>query len=220
MKQVMSLLLCVLLTACGGATVAAPQPAEAPHTITPIPPPLPTAPLGAAPVPTSDRLTEPIISEQGYPDESVAAPTPTGPVAPAIVSKTWINSPPLEWSALRGTVVMVEFWTFDCINCRHVIPYLRGMYDSYRDKGFTLIGVHSPEFDYEHVLTNVQDAATKMGLQYPIAIDNDFANWNRYHNLYWPAIYLVDKRGVIRYTHIGEGGYDESRAWIEKLIQE
>jgi thiol-disulfide isomerase/thioredoxin len=217
MKYVMFFLVGVLLTSgCGIATVTAPQPISQQHDVTAVPTVLPTA--TNAPAQTSEP--EQIIAAQTYPNESPGELIPTEPLAPPISSQTWINSQPLEWNSLRGKVVMVEFWTFDCINCRHVIPYLRGMYDSYRDKGFTLIGVHSPELNYERVLANVQDAVKKMGLQYPIAIDNDFANWNRYHNLYWPAIYLVDKRGVIRYSHIGEGGYEESRAWIEKLIQE
>ena len=154
------------------------------------------------------------------PDLVTDTKLPAGPVAPEVASDTWLNSPPLAWNSLRGSVVLVEFWTFDCVNCRDVIPALSGMYDSYKDKGFTLIGVHSPEFQYEHVLTNVRDAVRKLGVRYPVAIDNDYANWNRYRNLYWPALYLVDKRGVIRYTHIGEGGYTATRAWIEKLLGE
>ena len=94
------------------------------------------------------------------------------------------------------------------------------MYADYKTKGFTIIGVHSPEFDYEKKLNNVRDAAKRMGIKYPIALDNDFDNWNRYRNRYWPARYLIDKRGVTRFTHIGEGGYDETRQWIEKLIAE
>jgi hypothetical protein len=110
--------------------------------------------------------------------------------------------------------------TFDCINCRHVIPYLTAMDDDYRARGFTIIGVHLPEFSYEHELANVQDAVQSLGVRYPVAIDNDFANWNRYQNLAWPALYLVDKRGVIRYTHVGEGAYEETRQRIEQLLAE
>jgi thiol-disulfide isomerase/thioredoxin len=151
---------------------------------------------------------------------AAATPTAQYPLAPRIESADWINSAPLAWDSLRGQVVLVEFWTFDCINCRHVIPFLRGIDKDYRSRGLTLIGVHSPEFDYEHVLANVQDAVRKMGIQYPVALDNDFANWNRYHNLAWPTVYLVDKHGLIRYSHVGEEGYDETRQWIERLLQE
>lgn len=147
-------------------------------------------------------------------------PLPGGPTAPVIQSDTWINSTPLAWDSLRGKVVMVEFWTFGCINCRNVIPSLKGMYADYRDRGFIILGVHSPEFSHERELANVQKAVNDLGIEYPVALDNDFANWRRYRNRYWPARYLVDKRGIIRFTHIGEGGYDETRQWIEKLLAE
>jgi hypothetical protein len=94
------------------------------------------------------------------------------------------------------------------------------MYADYKDRGFTILGVHSPEFNYERDLKNVQNAVKEMGIEYPVALDNDFANWKRYRNRYWPARYLVDKRGVIRFTHIGEGGYDETRQWIQRLLAE
>ena len=94
------------------------------------------------------------------------------------------------------------------------------MYKDYAAQGFTIIGVHSPEFAYEKKVSNVKDAAKRMGIQYPIALDNDMANWTRYRNRYWPARYLVDKRGIIRFTHFGEGSYEETREWIEKLIAE
>jgi hypothetical protein len=94
------------------------------------------------------------------------------------------------------------------------------MHAAYKDKGFVLLGVHSPEFNHERDFVNVQKAVKRLGIEYPVALDNDFANWRRYRNRYWPARYLVDKRGIIRYTHIGEGGYDETRRWIELLLAE
>ena len=151
---------------------------------------------------------------------SLPTQQPASSPAPAIVSNTWLNTQPLDWNALRGQVVLVEFWTFDCINCRHVIPYLKGMDIDYRKQGLTIIGVHSPEFDYEHDLANVKDAIQQMGIKYPVAIDNDFANWKRYQNLAWPTLYLVDKKGMLRYSHVGEGAYDETRQWIEQLLKE
>jgi AhpC/TSA family len=90
----------------------------------------------------------------------------------------------------------------------------------YRDKGLTIIGVHAPEFDYEKKLANVQAAVKQLGIEYPVAIDNDMDNWDRYRNRYWPARYLIDKRGIVRFTHIGEGAYDETRTWIEQLLAE
>lgn len=148
---------------------------------------------------------------------TAASPAPT---APPIAAETWLNTPPLAWDDLRGRVVMVEFWTFGCINCRNVIPAFREMHADYAGKGFVLIGVHSPEFDYEKDLANVERAVRDLGIAYPVAIDNDFANWRRYRNRYWPSRYLVDRHGALRYTHIGEGAYDETRGWIERLLAE
>lgn len=148
------------------------------------------------------------------------SPLPAGPLAPAIQSDTWLNTAPIAWQRLRGTVTMVEFWTLGCINCQHVIPSMRVFFADYQKRGFTLIGVHSPEFDYEKQLANVKAAIKKWGIVYPVVMDNDFANWRRYRNRYWPALYLIDKRGVIRYTHIGEGGETETRKQIEVLLAE
>jgi len=114
----------------------------------------------------------------------------------------------------------VEFWTFGCVNCQNVIAPLREMYADYKNRGFTIIGVHSPEFSYEKDPANVRAAVQQQGILYPVALDNDFAIWKSYSNLYWPAFYLVDQRGFIRYRHIGEGGYDTTRAWIEYLLAE
>jgi thiol-disulfide isomerase/thioredoxin len=147
-------------------------------------------------------------------------PLPAGPIAPAIQSGIWLNSKPIDWQRLRGTVTMVEFWTLGCINCQHVIPVMKAFHADYASRGFTLIGVHSPEFDYEKKLVNVKDALKRWGITYPVAIDNDFANWRRYRNRYWPALYLIDKRGVIRHTRAGEGGELETRKWIETLLAE
>ena len=148
---------------------------------------------------------------------------PDGPVAPPIISAVWLNTPanqPLAWDTLRGQVAMVEFWTIGCINCQHVIHSMISMYADYKARGFTILGVHSPEFDYEKDLANVKASVKKWGIKYPVAIDNDFENWNRYRNRYWPARYLVDKRGIVRHTHIGEGGDEEIRQWIEQLLGE
>ncbi|MCL5997193.1 MAG: redoxin domain-containing protein [Chloroflexi bacterium] len=165
--------------------------------------------------------TEPVSTPQAAAATTTPAQALAGPIAPPVESDTWVNVPaPLAWASLRGNVVMVEFWTFGCINCQHVIPSLREMYADYKELGFTIIGVHSPEFDYEKKLENVKEAVADAGIQYPVAIDNDFTNWRRYKNLYWPALYLVDKNGVIRYTHVGEGGYAETRQWIERLLAE
>ncbi len=143
-----------------------------------------------------------------------------GSLAPELAPTGWLNSPPLRLADLRGRVTLVEFWTFDCINCRNVLPALLQWYRDYAMRGLVIIGVHTPEFRHEYEINNVQEAIQRFGIPYPVAIDNDFATWKAYHNRYWPAFYLVDKRGVIRYTHIGEGSYDNTRRAIEVLLAE
>ncbi len=143
-----------------------------------------------------------------------------GSPAPELEPTAWLNSPPLPLADLRGRVTLVEFWTFDCINCRNVLPALLQWYRDYATRGLVIIGVHTPEFRHERDIRNVQAAIENLGIPYPVAIDNDFATWKAYRNRYWPAFYLVDKRGVIRYTHIGEGSYDITRRAIEALLAE
>ena len=143
-----------------------------------------------------------------------------GPVAPTIVSDTWLNSAPLSDQDLRGKVVVVEFWTFDCINCRNTIPQVRGWYQKYRDRGLVVIGVHSPEFEYEHDVANVENAIKALKITYPVPLDNDFKTWNAYHVWAWPTIFIVDKQGAIRFTHVGEGAYAQADQTIEQLLKE
>lgn len=140
--------------------------------------------------------------------------------APEWNNTTWINSEPLTLPQLQGKVVLVEFWTFDCINCQNVQPSLKSWYNDYNDKGLVIVGMHDPEFDYERKLENVQQAVKDKGLKYPVAIDNDFATWNKYGVRAWPTLYLLDKQGYIRYSHIGEGAYDTTRSAIESLLKE
>lgn len=207
-----------LFTGCGGlgSRPADPAPKSAASATAPPPPAAKTDIASTqAPAPTQAPAT-PVPTEAA----PVADDLSSGPLAPPIDSDVWLNSEPLAWDELRGKVTMVEFWTFGCINCRNVIPALRDMHADYADKGLLIIGVHSPEFGYEKELANVKKAVVDLKLDYPIAIDNEFDNWNRYRNRYWPTRYLVDKRGVMRYSHIGEGAYGETRAWIEKLLAE
>jgi len=132
----------------------------------------------------------------------------------------WFNSKPLTLSELKGKVVLVDFWTYTCINCQRIFPYLKDWDKKYRDAGLIVIGVHSPEFEFEKSAKNVQQAIADFGLTYPIMQDNNFATWKVYKNQYWPAKYLIDKDGVIRYTHFGEGDYDETEEMIQKLLKE
>ena len=132
----------------------------------------------------------------------------------------WINSDPLTLAALRGKVVLVHFWTFGCINCIHVQPYVKAWYDRYESAGFVVVGVHTPELSFERDLGNVRDAVAKAGVRFPVASDPDFATWNAYGNSYWPAFYFVDKAGHVRHVHFGEGDYDGSEQVIRELLSE
>lgn len=132
----------------------------------------------------------------------------------------WINSPPLTMKELRGKVVLIDFWTYTCINCIRTLPYLKAWHEKYNDKGLVIVGVHTPEFEFEKEINNVKKAVTDFGLTYPIMQDNDYKTWRAYANRYWPAKYMVDKNGKIRYTHFGEGDYDETETTIQKLLGE
>ena len=141
--------------------------------------------------------------------------------APELTNNTWLNvDAPLRLADLRGKVVIVEMWTFGCINCQHVIPSLKEWYSKYKDQGLVIIGNHFPEFSYERDLNNVKDAVARYGIEYPVAQDNDGATWRAYKNNYWPALYLIDKQGHIRYVHIGEGNYKETEQNIKALLEE
>jgi thiol-disulfide isomerase/thioredoxin len=132
----------------------------------------------------------------------------------------WLNSEPLTPAALAGKVVLVDFWTFTCINWLRTLPYIRGWADAYTDKGLVVVGVHTPEFEVEHDLDNVRRAMHAMGVTYPIAIDNDYAIWNAFANQYWPALYIADAKGQIRHHHFGEGDYAKSEQVIRHLLMD
>ncbi len=139
--------------------------------------------------------------------------------APEITGiQEWINSSPTTLEQLRGKVVLVDFWTYSCVNCIRTQPYLNAWYERYQKDGFEILGVHAPEFAFEKVPDNVRRAVTEAGIKYPVALDNDFATWRAYGNRYWPAKYLVNKEGKIVFTHFGEGGYDEMEAKIRELL--
>jgi len=133
---------------------------------------------------------------------------------------TWLNSPPLTPNELRGKVVLVDFWTYTCINWLRTLPYIRAWAKKYRDHGLVVIGVHTPEFPFEHDLENVRRAVKEMQVDYPVAVDNDYAVWDEFSNHYWPALYLVDAEGRIRYHQFGEGDYEEAERIIQQLLAE
>ncbi len=135
----------------------------------------------------------------------------------------WLNTPdgaPIDVKSLRGKVVLVDFWAYSCINCQRAIPHVVGWYGAYRDKGFEVIGVHTPEYAFEKEPSNVASGAKDMGITYPIAMDNAFSTWTNYRNRYWPAQYLIDQQGVVRHVTFGEGGYDVTERLIRQLLSE
>ncbi len=148
----------------------------------------------------------------------------TGPRAPEFRGiKEWVNTPrgrPISLADLRDKVVIVDFWTYSCINCLRTLPHLKAWDRAYRRAGLVIVGIHSPEFAFERVPGNVRSAVNRLGLRYPVALDNDFATWLAYDNNYWPAKYLVDKSGRVRYSHFGEGSYEETEGWIRRLLGE
>jgi len=148
-------------------------------------------------------------------------PLPVEGRFPSLAGATgWLNSQPLSVESLRGKVVLVDFWTYSCINCIRSLPYVRGWYDKYKDHGLLVIGVHAPEFAFEKNPDNVASAVKNLGVDYPVALDNDYAIWKGFHNEYWPAHYFIDAQGHIRHHHFGEGEYRQSEDVIRQLLTE
>ncbi len=134
--------------------------------------------------------------------------------------KGWINSDPLTIAGLKGKVVLVDFWTYSCVNCIRTLPYLSTWYAKYSSAGFVIIGVHSPEFDFEKSYDNVKSAVERYGIRYPVALDSDHATWDAFRNSFWPRDCLIDAQGNIRYSHIGEGDYTGTELAIQQLLRE
>lgn len=151
---------------------------------------------------------------------AMGTPTRTSELASLSSATEWINSPPLTAEGLRGRVVLLQFWTYSCINWIRTVPYVRAWDQKYRDKGLVVIGVHAPEFEFERQLANARWGAENFGVDYPVALDNDFAIWRAFGNQYWPALYLIDGRGRIRYRHFGEGEYEQAERIIQELLAE
>jgi thiol-disulfide isomerase/thioredoxin len=141
-----------------------------------------------------------------------------GKTAPDLRPGQWINSEPLALEDLRGKVVLLEFWTFGCYNCRNTLPYVKAWHNKFSSGKFRIIGVHSPEFQREMDITNVRREVKQLGIGFAVVTDNNFETWNAYNQRYWPVMYLIDKEGVIRNVQIGEGGYDEMEQMIIDLI--
>ena len=140
---------------------------------------------------------------------------------PSFIGATnWLNSKPLNLEDLRGKVILVDFWTYTCINWRRTLPYIREWSAKYKDQGLVVVGVHTPEFQFEQRPENVERAIVEMNIAYPVAIDSDYEIWRSFRNEYWPALYLIDAHGKFRYQQFGEGGYQESELMIQKLLKE
>ena len=151
---------------------------------------------------------------------AVAAPPVEGVMPSLDGAVAWLNSPPLTAEALRGKVVLIDFWTYSCVNCLRTLPYVRAWYDKYKDQGLVVIGVHAPEFAFEKDIDNVRRAVKDLKVDYPVAIDNDYAIWRAFDNRYWPAHYFIDAEGRVRHHQFGEGEYAESEAILQELLAE
>ena len=139
--------------------------------------------------------------------------------APDFVGITkWFNSAPLDMASLRGKVVLVDFWTYGCVNCVNTLPHVTALYEKYKDRDLVVVGVHTPEFPFERSAGNVQAALKRHGITYPVAQDNDSRTWNAYRNQYWPAQYIVDQNGKIVFQHAGEGQYQEIERTVARLL--
>ena len=147
--------------------------------------------------------------------EEIKAPT-----APELSSGLWINSEPLTLKSLQGRVVLIEFWTFACYNCRNTLPSLKKWDAQYRDKGLTIIGVHTPELDFERDIDHLRREVAGLDVKYPVVTDQDYSTWKAYGVEAWPTVFLLDKQGRVRWTHVGEGYYDQTEEVIKKLLAE
>jgi thiol-disulfide isomerase/thioredoxin len=178
----------------------------------------PVAPTGADPATPASTASG--MASAGGKGQSVA-PRPSGPRAPELSGGgAWINSEPLTLAGLQqqNKVVLVDFWTYGCYNCANTLPYIKQWWDTYKDQGLVIVGVHTPEFDSERVLENVQDAVERQEIGWPVVQDNDKQIWQAYGNHYWPRFYLIDNRGQIIYDHIGEGAYEETERQIQTAL--
>lgn len=145
---------------------------------------------------------------------------PESTTAPELAAGDWINSEPLKLKDLRGRVVLIEFWTFGCINCRNTLPHIKDWDNRYREKGLSVIGVHSPEFAEERIVENLRRQVDSLEIRYPVVTDNDYETWKAYNVEAWPTVFLLDKQGRIRWMRVGEGDYDEAERLIQKLLAE
>jgi thiol-disulfide isomerase/thioredoxin len=167
----------------------------------------------------SHGITRATSGEQMVPSGKITEES-KAPTAPELSNGIWINSEPLTLKSLHGRVVLIEFWTFACYNCRNTLPYLKQWDDQYRAKGLTIIGVHTPELDFERDIDQLRREVAMLGVKYPVVTDQDYSNWKAYGVEAWPTLYLLDKQGHVRWMHVGEGSYKETEEAIKKLLAE
>ncbi len=202
----------LVLAACGQATSRDEVPAS---TSTPVSEP--TEDIGQA---IATPSSEPPTSTPA-PEVTSNTPGEVGSLAPELAGIAgWINTEPFTLESLRGQVVLVDFWTYTCVNCIRTFPFLKEWHAKYADRGLNIIGVHTPEFEFEKTKANVEDAVSRNGLEWRMAQDNDMKTWRAFNNRFWPAKYMIDATGVIRYRHFGEGAYDETERQIRGLLEE
>jgi cytochrome c biogenesis protein CcdA/thiol-disulfide isomerase/thioredoxin len=171
--------------------------------------------------PNQKTASGPSMTKQATPSDEANAELPVEDLTPSLAgAQEWLNSPPLSLEALKGKVVLVDFWTYSCINCLRSIPYVRAWAEKYRDHGLVVIGVHAPEFAFERNVANVKNAIATLKIGYPVAIDNEYKIWRSFENEYWPAHYFIDGNGKVRHHHFGEGEYDESEQIIQKMLKD
>lgn len=177
--------------------------------------------LGISPVnvvTSTDSSGIPVTKSPDREDALIAAEV--AKAAPVLSSGDWANSEPLKLDQLNGRVVLIEFWTFDCYNCRNTLPTIKAFHEKYRTEGLTVIGVHTPELDQEREWPNVTQAVKQLGISYPVVSDNAFETWNAYGVAAWPTVFILDKKGRIRFRHTGEGAYGIEEQVIKKLLAE
>ena len=221
-------LLILAAAACGDgdeSTVADTDPPAAAQVAPTVPAESNTAPVVAATQPPATEPTStPVPAPTPAPVEGfgmLSGRTESDPPAPELTGiNSWINGEAFTVESQRGKVVLIDFWTYTCINCIRTLPYLKEWHSKYADKGLVILGVHTPEFEFEKIRENVVEAMAGFEIEYPVAQDNDFGTWRAFENRFWPAKYLIDKDGYIRYTHFGEGAYDETEDKIRELLGE
>ena len=218
-----------VLAACGGTPEPAPESNDTRASDLAPASPTATAPdAGVTAGPSATPTPTPTPDPADRVPPTVAAPNLSGRPGGAVgdsapeftVGSTWLNSEPLTMAGLRGQVVLIDFWTYTCINCIRTMPFLREWQAKYAEQGLVIVGVHAPEFEFEKVTANVERAIAEFMLEYPTVQDNDFGTWRAYNNRFWPAKYLVDADGIVRYTHFGEGAYGETELKIRGLLAE